>query len=194
MPISTEQAKDLLGGLITLIRTAKARSHRDGERSVSGTKTSVLRVVREESERLGDLANRLNVATSVVSRAVDALEHEGLAERRPDPQDARACLVTITDEGERRLNERERYVIQMVTDELDEWTPSEADQIIDLLQRLERHVSDLFEKFDQENDATTQTQIAEPAPSRSSPTEPAPTVGAMTTSSAPERTLENTSL
>ncbi len=52
---------------------------------------------------MGDLADRLLVAPSVASRVVATLEQDGLVERHPDPADARACLLGLTDLGRDRL-------------------------------------------------------------------------------------------
>lgn len=53
--------------------------------------------------RLGDLAAHEHVAAPTLSRVVAVLEEQGLVERRPDPGDARAGLLSLTETGERRL-------------------------------------------------------------------------------------------
>ena len=59
-------------------------------------------------------AARLDKSTMVV--AVDALEEEGLVERRPDPKDRRARIVVPTDAG-RELLARAEGVVLGVEDE-----------------------------------------------------------------------------
>ena len=58
---------------------------------------------------------RLDKSTMVV--AVDALEEEGLVERRPDPEDRRARIVVTTDAG-RELLARAEGVVLGVEDEV----------------------------------------------------------------------------
>lgn len=53
--------------------------------------------------RLGALAAHENVSPSVLSRLVADLEAGGLVQRRADPEDARASLLTATAAGQRRL-------------------------------------------------------------------------------------------
>jgi DNA-binding MarR family transcriptional regulator len=66
---------------------------------------SVLKVLAKEGEqRSGDLAAKLHVDPSVVSRQVSTLESHGLVSRRPDPADARVCLVALSQEGRERLD------------------------------------------------------------------------------------------
>lgn len=52
---------------------------------------------------LVDLGQRLCLEKSWVSRAVDGLVDRGLATKEPNPQDARSWLVTLTAEGEARV-------------------------------------------------------------------------------------------
>jgi DNA-binding MarR family transcriptional regulator len=60
-------------------------------------------------------AARLDKSTMVVS--VDALEEEGLVERRPDPEDRRVRIVVTTDAG-RELLARAEGVVLGVEDEV----------------------------------------------------------------------------
>lgn len=56
-------------------------------------------------------AARLDKSTMVV--AVDALEEEGLVERRPDPKDRRARIVVPTDAGRELLARAEEVVLSV---------------------------------------------------------------------------------
>jgi DNA-binding MarR family transcriptional regulator len=51
--------------------------------------------------RLSELSDRLHIAARSTTEVVDGLQDRGLVERRPDPQDRRATLVALTDEGTR---------------------------------------------------------------------------------------------
>lgn len=50
---------------------------------------------------LRELAERLRIAPRSTTDVVDGLEERGLVERRPDPDDRRAMLVSLTDNGRR---------------------------------------------------------------------------------------------
>ena len=67
------------------------------------------RLVDEGPQRLGLLAQAFGLDPSTITRQVQALEHEGLVERRPDPTDRRASLLDATDHGrEVLMTTRER--------------------------------------------------------------------------------------
>ena len=50
-----------------------------------------------------ELADRLQLRHHSVVELVDRAQREGVVERRPDPDDARAVRVVLTEEGERIL-------------------------------------------------------------------------------------------
>lgn len=53
--------------------------------------------------RMQELAGRVTLSRSRVSRVVDELEIAGLVARQPDPDDGRACLAVIQPEGRAEL-------------------------------------------------------------------------------------------
>jgi DNA-binding MarR family transcriptional regulator len=55
--------------------------------------------------RVGDLARELNVAVPSASRLLDLLAESGFVERRDDPTDRRAFLVSLTADGARILED-----------------------------------------------------------------------------------------
>jgi DNA-binding MarR family transcriptional regulator len=56
-------------------------------------------LTRHGPVRLGALSEHLRIAPRSATEVVDALEGDGLVERRPDPCDRRATLVALTDRG-----------------------------------------------------------------------------------------------
>ncbi|TIX50668.1 MarR family winged helix-turn-helix transcriptional regulator [Alteraurantiacibacter aquimixticola] len=52
-----------------------------------------------------DIAKRLRVEGATVTRMVDILSREGLVKRKPNPDDKRVKLLSITPEGEKALRE-----------------------------------------------------------------------------------------
>ena len=55
--------------------------------------------------RVGDVARELNIAVPSGSRLLDVLAESGFVERRVDPNDGRALLVSLTADGARILEE-----------------------------------------------------------------------------------------
>ncbi|SDS69405.1 DNA-binding transcriptional regulator, MarR family [Friedmanniella luteola] len=136
----------LLDVLGRLIRTARAVSHRHQVRfGLSGTPLGILTSLAGGAARGGDLAARLQIAPSVVSRAVVPLEHEGLVERTDDPDDARAARLALTSAGRERLEAARREFTDRVTPVLERW---DTDDVVTLTRLMSRLESDLAEGLD----------------------------------------------
>jgi len=61
--------------------------------------TDVMLLVDRDGTRIGDLARRAGVTKQSMAQAAISLEEKGLEHRLPDPRDARAKLVVLTDDG-----------------------------------------------------------------------------------------------
>ncbi len=84
-----------------------------------------------------DLAGRLNVSQSTVTRMAVPLEKTGLVVREPDPRDARVAYMVLTPVGAERIQQAEVTVRRMAADVFrDRWTPAEINTLGDLLGRL----------------------------------------------------------
>lgn len=71
-----------------------------GTQGLTATQASILHALaRRGPARVGALAEALAVTQPTLSDALAALEAKGLVARRPDPGDARARRVTLTDAG-----------------------------------------------------------------------------------------------
>ena len=107
---------------------------------VSATITSESQVGTSQPQSQRDLGRRLGFDPSDVVRLIDALERDGHAERRRDPDDRRRNAVVVTDAGRAWLEERlatTRERLQVFLGGLDE---DERDQLLRLLQRALAHL------------------------------------------------------
>lgn len=86
--------------------------------------------------RQGDLAAGLCVSQSSLSRQIADLFDAGFVERRPDPDDGRACLVQASESGLRLLEENRADRTRRLTALLDSWSEDEADTALASLRRL----------------------------------------------------------
>lgn len=145
--LTEPRAAELLGALSSLIRTGRVVSQRSHGTSASGTQFGVLKLVSEQAIRLGDIATALMVAPSVASRAVSALETDGLVQRHPDPADARACLIGLTDLGRQRLRERHSFSLTQLREVLADWDDDEAALAVALFRRLEGGVGEFVSRL-----------------------------------------------
>jgi DNA-binding MarR family transcriptional regulator len=99
-------------------RIFRAVNEEMSECGLSMARTKVLMRLREQGPtRQNVLAANFGLAPHSITDIVDALERQGLAERRPDAADRRAKLVAITDAGEACLGvasaTRERLLKQI---------------------------------------------------------------------------------
>jgi DNA-binding MarR family transcriptional regulator len=136
------ETTQLLDALSRLIRTARAASHRQqAEFGLSGTPLGILTSLAVADARPGDLAGRLQIAPSVVSRAVVPLEQGGLVERRTDPDDARATRLGLTEAGRRRLAEAREDFADRFDPLLADWDRHDVAELTRLMGRLESTLS-----------------------------------------------------
>ncbi len=96
--------------VVARLRLAVARLNRQLRAQSANDLTlsmqSVLFVVsREGPLTLGALAQREQVAPSMITKLVGRLEEGGLVERRTDPADGRVKIVTATGAGQKRVEE-----------------------------------------------------------------------------------------
>jgi DNA-binding MarR family transcriptional regulator len=61
--------------------------------------TAVFQHIEAGGSRLTDLAERAQITKQSMGYLIDYLEQRGYLERRPDPSDRRAALISLTDRG-----------------------------------------------------------------------------------------------
>ena len=138
-----DAAADVLQSMVHLIRTTRAIAHRQtDELGITGTPLGILKKLAAGDARPSDLACVLQIAPSVVSRAVVPLEKAGLVERRPDPADARAWHLALTDLGRERLSARQEYVNVQFAAILADWEPDDVAQLAALMHRLDLAIAE----------------------------------------------------
>lgn len=84
--------------------------------------------------RPSELAKRKMVDVSVISRQIAQLAAAGLVERRPAPEDGRAALVSVSEQGRTELKRWRENHLELVRTALSEWT---EDEVTALTTRLE---------------------------------------------------------
>ena len=86
--------------------------------------------------RMRELARRLGLATSTVTRLVDRLEAAGLAERRSERPDRRSILVGLSRAGHEALRAVRHRARALLADVIAGLTPSEQGELLRLLTKL----------------------------------------------------------
>ncbi len=86
--------------------------------------------------RAADIAESLGLHKSTTSRNLAALEELGLIERIPDPDDARARQVRLTDAGAASLSQATEGRRGWLRAQLERWPDDDVHTLARLLRRL----------------------------------------------------------
>jgi DNA-binding MarR family transcriptional regulator len=150
-------AQEVLEGVSSLIRAVRCIEHRHGwpDGGLRRADASVLKVLAKDGEqRSGEIAAKLGVDASVVSRQLTVLEGVGLVSRRPDPADARVSLVALSALGERRLQALYTSYIQHLRAALADWDDEQMAAAAEALRRVAGAVTQVAESFRRVNTST----------------------------------------
>jgi DNA-binding MarR family transcriptional regulator len=111
-PNLSRAASALNSGAIHLLRSLAVVDRQAGLTRARLSALSVL--VFGGSRTLGDLAAAEGVAGPTMTRIVDGLIGEGLAERQPHPSDGRAVTIAATASGETVMRAAQRRRIEAI--------------------------------------------------------------------------------
>ena len=89
-----------------------------------------------------DLAARTGLDASTVSRAVSTLVADGLVERRPDPADKRASVLTLTATGRTALAEKHAWYAGLFSQALGDWSTAELESLLASIRRMSEDLLD----------------------------------------------------
>jgi len=132
-------AQDVLEGVSSLIRAVRCIEHRHlwPDSGLRRADASVLKVLAKDGEqRGGEIAAKLGVDASVVSRQLGALVADGLVSRRPDPADARVSLVQLSEPGRARLEALYAGYTRQLRSALADWDDDEMAAAAEALRRV----------------------------------------------------------
>src|SRR5688572_30439977 len=132
-------AQDVIEGVSSLVRAVRCIEHRQlwPDSGLRRADASVLKVLAKGGEqRGGEIAGKLGVDASVVSRQLSALESDGLVSRRPDPADARVSLVQLSDAGRARLEALYAEYARRLRESLADWGDDEMAAAAAVLRRV----------------------------------------------------------
>ena len=107
MPISPATRDRLTASVAQLLRTGRHVSSRAAAQLYGDMRSFgwalLLPLERHGAQRCSALAAQAGIDVSVASRQVAVLERAGHVERRPDPRDGRATLLSLTSAGEEAM-------------------------------------------------------------------------------------------
>ena len=105
-----DEVAQLAGGLrTTVVRLNHALRAPVARRGVTPTRLTAMAALEKRGPmRAGDLAERLSITAASMSRLAEALEEGGWVDRAPDPDDRRAQLLSLSDDGRTTLETMRR--------------------------------------------------------------------------------------
>lgn len=86
---------------------------------VSGRQYHVLRAALNGEHTQKELAEMVGLDKTTMVVTIDELERDGLAERRPSPEDRRARVIAVTKAGKRKVAEAEAVKERVQADVLE---------------------------------------------------------------------------
>lgn len=125
----------IMGRMVRKIRQAK-----NALGDVTLSESSVLaRLDRDGPDSPGSLAALEGVRPQAMATTLAALEERGLVSRRPDPDDGRRAVMTVTSAGRKVVADRRSASVQRLAAALEEgFTPAERRELAAVLPLLDR--------------------------------------------------------
>ncbi|WP_249522575.1 MarR family winged helix-turn-helix transcriptional regulator [Modestobacter marinus] len=140
MHLTRETSERLTAGVARLVRSIKhlgPRAAADLYGDLPSFGWALLVPLEQDGDqRCSALADRAGVDVSVASRQVAALQRAGYVERRPDPLDGRASLISLSAAGSAALAHTRRVRGRWAVEALADWTEAEAQEFDRLLEKF----------------------------------------------------------
>lgn len=122
--------------------TRRLRLDPEGEQLTSTQLVTLSIIDQLALSRIGDLATAEGISAATMTRVVAALEDRGLVERRPDPNDGRACLVLLSSHGEAEVARIRKQRTGYLATRLRECTPEQQAVLVAALPIMEMMACD----------------------------------------------------
>lgn len=121
-------------------------------RGVSLTKIRLMVFIENQGwTRSADIIGAFSLAPRTITEAIDTLEKDGLAHRTPDPEDRRVKRVSLTANGKDILAEFALIRDRFAADLFNTLNNEEEKALTTLVQRLNIRLSEIDNKFNNEN-------------------------------------------
>ena len=134
--IGVEQAFTVLSRRATLPRMRAKFIAQVGAPIEPGVYPLLRRIADWGPIRNSELASRIGLDVSTVSRQVAGLERAGLVMRTVDPDDRRAALLALSAEGTRVMTKLQRARRALMGEALAEWPVEDLERLGQLLEQF----------------------------------------------------------
>jgi len=132
-----------VGVLIRRVRRVIGERARAVHESLQPAAYLILGYVNESGPvRASSIVEIFDIDKGAISRQVHHLMQLGLVARAPDPADGRATLLTVTDEGARRMKDVADHRRKWLDERLGDWSEQELSDFVRELGRYNASLSD----------------------------------------------------
>ncbi|WP_037912249.1 MarR family winged helix-turn-helix transcriptional regulator [Actinacidiphila yeochonensis] len=136
-------AAALLASISVLVR--RVRQVPPGGGLTMPERTALSLLEREGPTTSSALARQVQITAQAMGATLGTLRGRGLVERRPDPDDGRRVVLTVTDAGRQALKDKRNARAELVTRALtgDTFSAAELEQLAaaaPLLERLAQNI------------------------------------------------------
>jgi DNA-binding MarR family transcriptional regulator len=91
------------------------------------------------------LALKMNIVKSRISKIISGLVQKGLIQKIPDPEDSRATLLSLTPQGQRKLDDINTFLSEMHQEVLQQMAPEQRKTMITNLELLKASMESVKE-------------------------------------------------
>jgi len=147
MDTATEQIEQQMTMLLRRVQRIHISTASGGEMDLDRSAYGILcRLADEGPQRLGLLATAFGLDPSTITRQVQALEKAGLVVRHADPDDRRASILDLTEEGKVTLAHTRAYRRERLEEVLADWPDHDREELARLLTKVNDSITSLVEK------------------------------------------------
>lgn len=148
MSVSTKVAGELATDLVHVVKKLSALRHHVPRfhPAVDASAYPVLIALKQGDQRVSAIAGCVHSDVSTVSRQVTHLAQAGLTEKVADPDDGRAQVVRLTDDGRRVIAELAEHRAEWFRTMLDGWTTDEVREFTSYLGRFDQALTHELER------------------------------------------------
>lgn len=97
---------------------------------------------REGSQRMTDIAKHLGIGKPTLSRQLTTLAERGFIDKKADPADGRALMISLTVEGRSRLEAAQKERSERYLHMLEPWPEEEIVTLYELLAKMNKAYAD----------------------------------------------------
>ncbi|WP_052596103.1 MarR family winged helix-turn-helix transcriptional regulator [Luteipulveratus mongoliensis] len=163
MAADLDSADEIATDMVHVIKAmATLRQHpSSGLLGVERSAYPVLFTLTQDSMRVSTLAEHVGNDVSTVSRQVSGLVDADLVERLPDPDDRRAHLVGLTEQGHEVVRQARARRAEWFQRLLEDWSPDEVAALRTSLNHLRTTAQDHRRRLDEPTASPAPTTIKE---------------------------------